>query len=189
VCLLAFMLVTGLIPKFLTITTLAHMMVMLAVLQLTDFYYQRFFLDARREWGLHWRAGLLRLGKWPYILLGFLCAAINYKRPYALTVKVKTTSKYHMLLAAHAIVVTTLIVAWVIGTLLGRQLPPLLHAAVAFTVAVPIGLMWTETWKFPDPFESKLWSKEFCSPPKNTDDKEAELLTHEELAKHSLRTE
>ena len=163
VCLLAFMLVTGATPKFLTITTLAHMVVMGAVLQLTAFYPQRFYLDVRREWGLHWRVGLLRWGKWPYILVGFLGAAINHKVPYTLTVKVKTTSKPSMLLVPHAIVVTALIVAWVIGTLLGRQLHPLLLSGVAFTIVMSIGLMWTATWRVPDPFESKIWSKEFCS--------------------------
>jgi len=163
-CLCAFMMVTGLTPKFLNITTFAHMMVMAAVLQLTQFYPQRFYLDVRREWGLHWRTALLRCGKWPYIFLGFLDAATNHERPYRLTVKVKTASKRSMLLAPHAIIVTTLIAAWVIGTLLGRQLHPLLLAAVALTVVVSIGLMWTATWRFPDPFEFKIWSKEFFSP-------------------------
>jgi cellulose synthase/poly-beta-1,6-N-acetylglucosamine synthase-like glycosyltransferase len=164
VCLLSFMLVSGVTLRFLTITTLANMAVMLAVLRLTDFYHQRFFLDARREWGFHWRAGLLRFGKWPYIFLGFLDAATNHKRPYTLTVKVKKASRHYMLFGPHLITVSTLTASWVIGIQLGKTLHPLLLAVVAFIIVMSISLMWTETWIFPEPFDRTLWSKEFCSP-------------------------
>jgi len=34
-----------------------------------EFYRQRFFLDVRTEWGLHWRARLVSFVKWPWLVL------------------------------------------------------------------------------------------------------------------------
>ena len=165
VALLAFMLVSGWTPKFLTFDTLTHLMFMFLILQLADLYHQRFFLDPRREWGFHWRAAILRAGKWPYTLVGIIGTVSRRKRPYSLTLKVKRESKPYMLLVPHLLVVAVLAGAWVIGVMLGRYHHPLLVAPVALMIALSLGLIWTDTWRFPDPFELKLWKKEFDRDP------------------------
>jgi cellulose synthase (UDP-forming) len=164
--LLAFMLVSGRVPKFLTLETLASLMGMFLILQLTDLYHQRFFLDPRREWGFHWRAAVLRAAKWPYTLLGIIGALSGHKRPYSLTVKIKTESKRSMLLVPHSMVVAVLAVAWLIGAALGRQHHVMLIAPVVLMMVLSLGLMWTDTRNFPAPFDLKLWRKSFTMHPK-----------------------
>jgi cellulose synthase (UDP-forming) len=155
--LMAFMLATGITPKFLSYLTMKKVIVLIAVLQFLDFYRQRFFLDWRREWGFHWRARLLRLAKWPYIFIGFVYALTNRKRPYALTLKVKTEAKRYMLICPHLLIAITLTVAWLAGMLFGHVLHPLLQAWTALIVMLSIGFIWTETWDFPEPYDEKLW--------------------------------
>ena len=157
--LLGFMLVSGWAPTFLTLDTLASLMIMFFILQLTDLYQQRFFLDRRREWGLQWRTVVLRAGKWPYTLLGIIGAVSGRKRPYSLTLKVKRESKRYMLVVPHLMIVGVLAVAWIVGVTLERFHHPLLIASAALMIILSLGLMWTDTWRFPDPFEAKLWRK------------------------------
>lgn len=161
VSLLAFMLVSGWVPKFLTLHTLGVLVSTLVVLQLTDLYQQRFFLDRRREIGLHWRAAVLRAAKWPYTLMGIIGALSGRKRPYALTVKVETELKRSILLGPHGMIVAVLSIAWLAGVVLGRNHHVLLLAPVGFLMLVSLTLMWTETWRFPAPFELKLWKQHF----------------------------
>jgi len=57
----------GVSVKFLTYDVVMKLVVVSLILQATDLYRQRFFLDPRHEWGLHVRAGFLRwFAKWPY---------------------------------------------------------------------------------------------------------------------------
>ena len=70
--LLASMLASRVVPQFLTDGTLWRLAVLWAALQLGELYQQRFFLGGWDERGLHWRAGLLQLAKWPYLGLALL---------------------------------------------------------------------------------------------------------------------
>jgi cellulose synthase (UDP-forming) len=60
ICLTAYMLVTGAIPAALNGQTAWKASGVVAVWMLCDFYRQRFYLEWRREWGWHWRAGVLQ---------------------------------------------------------------------------------------------------------------------------------
>lgn len=161
VSLLAFMLISGWAPTFLTFEAFVYLMLMFLVLQLTDLYQQRFFLDRRTEWGFQWRTAVLRAGKWPYVLMGIVGAVSGTKRPYSLTLKVKTESKRYMLLVPHLMIAAILAAAWLIGLALGRHHHPLLIVSVVSMIVLSLGLIWTDMWKFPDPFELKLWRSSF----------------------------
>ena len=67
--LLAFMLTSGAVPNVVSYLTLPKLFLLYVVLQLSEFYRQRFYLDWKSERGMHWRVGLLQLAKWPYFLL------------------------------------------------------------------------------------------------------------------------
>ena len=162
-CLLTFLLITGITPKFMSYLTLKKLLVLIFVLQISSFYKQRFFLDWRREWGLHWRASLLQLAKWPHIFFCFVNAMSKQKRPYALTLKVKTESKRYMLLGPHLLIVTILAVACLTGLVFGHAIHSLILAWTVVIGLLSICLTWTETWDFPAPYEERLWMKEFES--------------------------
>jgi cellulose synthase (UDP-forming) len=68
--LLAWLLVSGAAPQFLTDGT------PYAAMQLAEWYPQRFFLGGWAECGLHWRAGVLQLAKWPYLGLAWFSAVV-----------------------------------------------------------------------------------------------------------------
>src|SRR5205085_610698 len=105
VTLLAVMLVTGLTPHVFSFAIVPSALALLAVWQLCDFYRQRFYLDVRHEWGLHWRAGVLRFAKWAYLLLALYDNLGPRGRPYLITPKVNTASKAHPLALPHLLIV------------------------------------------------------------------------------------
>ena len=86
-----FMLATGRVPALVSYQTVQKLGFLYAMLQICEFYRQRFYLNARQEWGLHWRVALLQYAKWPYFLMAFLDVLFNKEKPYELTEKVKST--------------------------------------------------------------------------------------------------
>jgi len=49
----SFMLATGRVPALLSYLTLQKLGALMLVLQIREFYRQRFYLDPRHEWGFH----------------------------------------------------------------------------------------------------------------------------------------
>jgi cellulose synthase/poly-beta-1,6-N-acetylglucosamine synthase-like glycosyltransferase len=153
--LLAFMLVTGKTP-LLSYLIGWKLAILYAVLQLCDFYRQRFYLDWRNECGLPWRAGLLQFAKWPYFVLALGEVLLNRRVPYAITPKVKKMSGGILLLWPHMFVAFVLCAAWVIGTVSAQSIYPAVHVWTAIIVAGSVALVLTEFMNFPDPFDKKL---------------------------------
>ena len=102
------MLASGVVPQFLTDGTLWRLAVLWAALQLGELYQQRFFLGGWDERGLHWRAGLLQLAKWPYLGLALLDVLRHRQPVYEMTPKVRGAAKPRLLLRAHLPVVSLL---------------------------------------------------------------------------------
>jgi cellulose synthase (UDP-forming) len=123
-----------------------------AALQLCVFYRQRFYLEPRREWGIYWRARILRYAKWPYTLLALFDVLRGRRVPYALTRKTRSERRT-FLLWPHALVALLISVAWVIGASGGRTLHPLLHLAAAAIVSCSFALVLSERLSFPDPYD------------------------------------
>jgi cellulose synthase (UDP-forming) len=155
--LLTVMLATGCIPQFLTDGMLWRVAGLYAVLQVTEFYRQRFFLGGRAEWGLHWRAGLLQLAKWPYLALALLDVLLDRSYPYQMTLKVRTTGTPRLVVQAHLPVVALLGLAWLVGIAAGHPLPGILHLWTTGLILVFLALMATDWWRFPAPYDRWLW--------------------------------
>jgi cellulose synthase (UDP-forming) len=159
VALLAFMLVTGITPAVFSLLTMPRLAVLLIVLQVGDFYRQRFYIDPRHEAGLHWRSGLLTLAKWPFVLLA-LFDALKQNRGYTITKKVSAASNRSILLVPYALIMSFIASAWVMGMILGHIKNPMLHISTAIIMLSSLGLILSERLKFPDPYNPNLRAKE-----------------------------
>jgi cellulose synthase (UDP-forming) len=149
---LALLLSTGIASNVFTGETLFRLVVLLAALELCELYRQRFYLDWKNEWGLHWRAGLLQLSKWPYVLLALFDVLVDRRIPYVLTPKVSNHSKASMLMGPQFVVVAVLSTAWIVAILKGVAISPFLHLCTAAVVAMSLLLILTEWFTFPAPY-------------------------------------
>ena len=154
--LLAFMISTGITPKVISFSTLPRLALLFIALQICEFYRQRFYLDFRHEWGLHWRAGLLNFAKWPYVLLAFFDIILSRRIPYALTPKVKKKSKNYKLFWPHMVVCIVIGVSWFISLVSEHMINPFLFTCAAIIVIISLALILTELLNFPDPYDKKL---------------------------------
>jgi hypothetical protein len=156
---LAWILASGAVPQFLADGTLWRLAALYAALQLGEWYQQRFFLGGWAECGLHWRAGLLQLAKWPYLGLALLDVLCGRRPAYETTPKVQGATKSRPLARTQLPVVELLGLAWLIGVVAGHDLPGLLHLGTAGIVLASIALMATDWWPFPAPYDRRLWER------------------------------
>jgi cellulose synthase (UDP-forming) len=91
--LLAAMLLTGVTPGVFSVAFAPGFLIVFLAVQVCELYRQRFFLDLRGEWGLHWRAGILEYAKWPYMLLVVVGVVTRRRGGYLITPKAKLTAK------------------------------------------------------------------------------------------------
>lgn len=155
-CALAFVLVTGTQMQLLSISTVLVMAALALVLQMCEFYRQRFFLHPKTEGGFHWRAGLLRFAKWPLILTASIEAVLNKKPAYAITRKVPGSRAPWALLVAHAATAAMIVGAWAIGVLSGSVQSPVVLLLAAAMVMSALLVCLTVFVRFPDPFNPEL---------------------------------
>jgi cellulose synthase (UDP-forming) len=159
---LAWMLASGAVPQFLSDGTLWRLLALYAALQLGEFYQQRFFLGGWAECGLYWRAGLLQWAKWPYLGLALL-DVLRARRPaYELTPKVRGPTRTRPVVRVQLPVVVFLGLAWLSGVVAGHPLPALLHLWTAGLILASVGLMVTDWWSFPAPYDRRLWERQVC---------------------------
>ena len=157
--LLAYLLATGTAPRLVSAGMLVELGIGLAVLQLSNLYRQRFFLERRREWGVHWRSAILQLAKWPWFVLALWQAMLRRPVGYAITAKRPGRRRRRLLLWPHLAVVTTLLAAWAVGTAMGHVRPPSVLAWAAVTIVGSLLLAWSGAWRFPPPYERGRWSR------------------------------
>lgn len=155
---IAYMLATGFASQAVNHFVSLKFLLLISILILCDFYRQRFYLDRKNEWGLPWRAGLLQLAKYPYLLLALYQVVLNRRFPYVLTNKVKKRSKTYKPFLPHLLVAALICVAWIIGVLTSQNLPPLLHVVAAMAVVGPLLLTATGYMTFPSPYNPALSS-------------------------------
>ena len=158
--LLAYLLASGHVPQLFVDGTLWRWLGLQAVLWVVESYRQRFFLDRRREWGLHWRAGLLRWAKWPYVGLALLEVLRGRRHAYGITRKVRTSATSAMVVRAHLPVVLLLGLAWLTSVIRWGAIPAALHLWTAGLVVATFAMMWTERGAFPAPYDPQLWACE-----------------------------
>jgi len=152
----SFMLATGSTPGVVSYPTIQMITVVWLVLQVCEFYRQRFYLDPRNEWGFHWRVALLQYAKWPWFLLALFDVLFSRRLSYALTPKVKGKSRDHLLLLPNLLVVILLCSAWLVGQSLGSAVHPVVYTCALLFVIASMILIWTDFWDFPAPFQKPL---------------------------------
>ena len=118
-----FALLTGNTPNVVSYLTFHKLVIMAAVLQICEFYRQRFYLDRRNEFGVHWTVALLQYAKWPWFLLAFLDVLCRKQKPYVLTPKVKTLQRNRILWLPNMLIVISLCLTWVVGQISGAKTP------------------------------------------------------------------
>jgi hypothetical protein len=153
--LLAYMLITGDVPRVVSYDILPQLALLCATLQMCAFYRQRFYLDPRREWGVHWRAWLLRYAKWPVFIWALWDVAVGHQVPYALTRKVRAELRSYMLLIPHTLVIVLVCVACGAGLLLGSSVPALLYWVASAVVTASLSLILTNQLRFPAPYDNR----------------------------------
>ncbi len=154
--LFASILATGDIPL------LAHLFgtkpfIFLLILGSCGLYRQRFFFEWRNEAGFHWRAGLLRYAKWPYILQALFEALVNKQSPYSLTFKARSAPHKHTLIWRHLSIAVIIAIAWSTGYFYNHIVFVSLHIWTAIIIALSLILIVTEFLNYPDPYNKKLY--------------------------------
>ncbi len=157
--LMLFMLATGNSPKIFSYETIPGLVGLCAVLQMCEFYRQRFYLDWRNEWGIHWRVALLHFAKWPYMLFALYEAIINRQGPYQLTRKVQSKLQHSMLLWPNMLVIALMGSASMISKVSGSIIHPSLYLCAGMIVLGALTLIVTEQLNFPAPYDKSLWKK------------------------------
>ena len=161
---MSFMMLTGQTPRIMQLMTLRKLTLVVLLLQLCDFYRQRFFLDRRREWGLHWRAMILQYAKWPYLLLALVDVIFNRRVPFVITSKVKSKSR-SMLIWPQVLIAALVGGSWLIGMLLGHTMHPSLHAWTVILVGASAALIASELFfDSPPPYDRQLWPEKAEQP-------------------------
>jgi cellulose synthase (UDP-forming) len=157
--LIASMLITGTVPKVFSVTILPKLSILLTAFLLRELYRQRFLLDWRKEWGWHWRAGLLYLAKCPYMFLALYDVISHRESSYVITKKVKDTSQKNMLLWPNIVIATFIGTAWGIGMLHGTITSVLLHICALTIILVSLALIASGYRHFPQPYDKSIRGK------------------------------
>lgn len=161
--LVSYMFVTRTAPLRVTYQAVQLFGLLFAVLQLCEFYRQRFYLTRRQERGWHWRAALLRYAKWPWFLAAVVDVISNTDKPYELTSKVPSGPGQHMLLWPNLFLFLAMLAVVLFDWLLEIPEPALLRIW-AFALMVLSGvLIWTDFWRFPKPFDRTLLDRSLAN--------------------------
>ena len=126
---------------------------MLLAYFLINLYRQRFFLDWKEEYGLHWRAAVLRYAKWPQILIAFADILANRQHEYETTPKTRTKSTTIRVLWPHLVVALVMAFAWLFGVLNGAVVHWSFHFWPGFLVAISLFIISAGLRREPPPFE------------------------------------
>jgi cellulose synthase (UDP-forming) len=111
----------------------------------SDLFRQRFYLQPQTEVGIHWRAGLLRMVKWPFLLKALWLVVRNCRFQYVVTPKTSSTGRSTMLLLPHGAVALLVAIAWFIGVRVGHVHDRPVHVLATVVIAVSVGLILSES--------------------------------------------
>jgi cellulose synthase (UDP-forming) len=156
ILLLSYMLVSGDVPHVVGYETLPKFFLMVAAFLLCLIYRQRFYLDPKREWGIHWRSQLLRYAKWPVYLLALWDVLSGKRGQYDLTGKLRAGSQSYLLLIPQTLIILFICAAWGTGLLLGNNMPTLIYWFAAGVIMTSFLLILSDRLDFPEPFEKRL---------------------------------
>ena len=153
------MLLRNAVPAFLSARSLITVGALLAILILVDRFRERFALDPAREKGFHWRALILSLAKWPVLLVSLLDAVLGRRKPYQTTPKTGTPSgvaRRWVLAPAQVGVALAVSISVAAGVARHGALETELWVAAALVIGTSLILAWTDTWRYPPPYDPRL---------------------------------
>jgi len=136
-------------------SSLLPLAVIIAVLISCDFYRQRFYLRPRLEWGLHWRAMILKYAKWPWLVIALFDAVSGSTNRFDITAK-KNVHASRAVTVPHALVGLAIGSVWVISLLTDRHPDALVQVIAAIAVLTSIAIAATGFCRFPAPFDDSL---------------------------------
>jgi len=160
--LLDFLLLSGTVPQIFSPAIGRSAGMLVGMWALCEWYRQRVYLDWQAERGCHWRAALLTLAKWPYILLALGDVIWRQRFAYIMTRKTAATAKQRMLVWPYSLVIVLTVLAWGIGLLRGHAMHLTIHGSALGIIAASLGLLLSEYWPFPPPYQAHLartWRK------------------------------
>jgi cellulose synthase (UDP-forming) len=152
---LAFMLITGITPTIFSLSTVLRILVLYSIFQTCNLYRQRFYIDFRNEWGLHWRVALLQFAKWPFLVMAMFDVIMGRFVHYVITRKAGLSSCNSTLLWPHVLTIVVINCSWVIGTAY-HVLNPLLHISAVAAIVISLCLIATGFLRYPEPFDKKI---------------------------------
>lgn len=150
--LLTILLLTGNTPVCFSWEFLQSFGFLWGVIGICEFYRQRFYLDWKKEKGMHWRAGLLQFAKWPYMLLAIWDVFVNHRPAYEMTAKVKSGSKQFLLKWPNFFVFGVLGSSFIYYLIENQSVNPVIVLTTVFFLFCSFGLVLTEFFLFPEPY-------------------------------------
>ena len=99
----------------------------------TDRFRQLFYLDRKREQGIHWRSLVLQYAKWPYFVQALWQAVSGWRGTFTVTPKTRTRSMTGGLAVPHGVL--ALVMAVVLTVHIARYgvpRPALLGSSLGF---------------------------------------------------------
>jgi hypothetical protein len=147
--LLAVMLGKGEMPAVLNAETVTTGGLLLIILYLCEWFRQHFYLDWKRERGVHWRAGLLQFAKWPYLIMAFFDVMFGRRFPYVITSKIPGTPRASLALWPHILTLILIGLAWVIGLSMHETVPVEVQISAGIVVMAILALLATEWFGAP----------------------------------------
>jgi hypothetical protein len=127
-----------------------------------ELFRQRFYINPRREFGIHWRAALLRLAKWPHLMLALLDVIFGVRGGYVVTPKLRRSWRPFQSVVPHLLVMAIVAGAWLAS--LRNEHPPLVVQLLAvITLAALLVIALTALVRPPPPFDPALAERYFST--------------------------
>jgi cellulose synthase (UDP-forming) len=156
---LLYMLLANVQPSFYRRSVLFAGFSLAMVFWVADRFRQAYYLDRRREQGIHWRSLVLQYAKWPTFTRALWEACLRWRGGFEVTRKTDLQHARGSIAVPHLALAAIMLFALAGGFALhGVPRPSLLWSAVAF-VAFSLLLACTEVLTFPPQFERGLYRR------------------------------
>jgi len=156
---LVYMLVANVQPGFFHRYTFYALFGVAMVFFFADRFRQLYYLDRRRETGVHWRSLVLQYAKWPYFAHAVWQAVTGWRGAFTVTPKTGKRSLGGSIVVPH--VMLALLMTAALGTRIamhGVPRPALLGVALGF-IGLSLLLASTEAIKAPPQFDAALYAR------------------------------
>jgi cellulose synthase (UDP-forming) len=128
-----YMLVANVQPTFYHRYVFYAMFALAMVFFCTDRFRQLYYLDRKRERGIHWRSLVLQYAKWPYFVQALWQAVSGWRGSFTVTPKTRTRSRGRGLAVPHAALSLTMAIVLAVHIArYGVPRPALLGSSLGF---------------------------------------------------------